>query len=74
VVFVTDEPASGRSCFQIVEIGPRRPAELQDLHSIRDLDIYESTVREYESLVRDIFLLIERAGAAAGELSGAVPG
>jgi len=72
VVFVTDEPADGRSCFQIVEFATRRPAGLQNLHAVPDLDIYETTIREYESLVKEIFPLVERAGAAAGELPKAI--
>jgi hypothetical protein len=74
VVFVTDEPSAGRSCFQIVEFGARRPVGLQNLHAIPDLDIYETTVREYESLVREIFPLVERVGAAASEVPKAVRG
>jgi hypothetical protein len=68
VVFVTDEPSDGRSCFQVVEFAPRRMAGLRDLHAIPGLDIYETTVREYESLVKAIFPLVEREGSAMGEL------
>ena len=60
VVFVTDHPASGLSCFQIVEVSVGRSAGIQDLHAVKDLDIYENTVREYEALVRQIFPLVER--------------
>jgi hypothetical protein len=68
VVFVTDEPLEGRSCFQIVEFAPRRPADLRDLHAVPGLDIHETTVREYESLVRQIFPLVGRGGIAVGEV------
>ena len=72
VVFVTDQPAEGRSCFQIVDFSTGRPTSLQDLHAIPDLDIYETTVREYESLVKQIFPLVERAGTPADEMLTAV--
>jgi hypothetical protein len=59
VVFVTDNPAAGHSCFQIVDFTTARRCEVQDLHRVKDLDIYETTVREYESLVRQIFPLVD---------------
>ena len=65
VVFVTDHPASGRSCFQIVEFSLGRTAGIQDLHAVKDLEIYENTVREYEALVRQIFPLVERPEVGA---------
>jgi hypothetical protein len=68
VVFVTDAPVEGRSCFQIVEFAPLRAAGLRDLHAVPGLDIFETTVREYESLVRQVFPLVERAGGVVGEL------
>ena len=61
VVFVTDQPEASRSCFQIIDVTMGRPSALQDLHSVKDLDIYESTVREYEMLVRQIFPLVEQS-------------
>lgn len=67
VVFVTDRPVAGRSCFQIVDFALGRTAGLQDLHAVKDLGIFETTVREYESLVRQIFPLVERPDLAAGE-------
>ena len=68
IVFVTDQPVEGRCCFQIVDFSTRRTVVLQDLHAIPGLDIYETTVREYESLVRQIFPLVERGGAAADQV------
>jgi hypothetical protein len=50
-----------------VDFSTRRTVVLQDLHAIPGLDIYETTVREYESLVRQIFPLVERGGAAADQ-------
>ena len=57
-VFVTDRPAPGRACFQVVD--PRhRPAEgawvTVDLHDLIDLDIYWKTIEEYASLVKLVF-------------------
>lgn len=59
-VFVTDRPEPGRSCFQLLDLW--RPDGLQprDLHSVADLDIYETTVQEYESLVMTIFPLLDQ--------------
>jgi hypothetical protein len=65
IVFVTDHPASGRSCFQVIDLAAARPgAPLAsvDLHYVPDLDIYLTTVQEYEGLVRQIFPLF-RLGA-----------
>lgn len=65
IAFVTDHPATGRSCFQILDLAAVRPGEplvSVDLHYVQDLDIYLSTVQEYEGLVRQIFPLL-RLGA-----------
>jgi hypothetical protein len=67
IVFVTDLPASGRSCFQVIDLFATRPGAALasvDLHQVRDLDIYTTTVQEYEGLVRQIFTLL-RFGAEA---------
>src|SRR5262245_42996478 len=56
-VFVTDQPVEGRSCFQVVDLAtysPGRPITTADLHDVHDLDIFPSTVAEYESLVRSL--------------------
>ena len=68
IVFVTDRPASGRACFQVIDLATTRPGERLvsvDLHAVRDLDIYPTTVQEYEGLVRQIFPIL-RLGAPAG--------
>jgi hypothetical protein len=60
LVLVTDRPAPGRSCFQVLD--PRRGEDATaDLHTVVDLDIYERTVREYEGLVHRIFRLLDEA-------------
>ena len=67
LVLVTDHPAPRRSCFQVIDLSvvpAEAPLASADLHQIRDLDVYETTVREYEGLVRGIFPLL-RLGASA---------
>jgi hypothetical protein len=64
VIFVTDNPGAGRSCFQVMDIASSQIADTVDLHAVPDLDIYESTVREYESLVSGIFRLLDRRSSA----------
>ncbi|MGH7278995.1 MAG: hypothetical protein ACREJG_09920 [Candidatus Rokuibacteriota bacterium] len=65
-VFVTDRPEPGRSCFQVVDLWNGSGADSVDLHMVADLDIYRTTVEEYESLVRAIFSLIESHASGAG--------
>lgn len=67
VVFVTDHPEAGRSCFQVIDVSMGKRSGLQDLHAVKDLDIYEGTVREYEMLVRQMFLLVEQSELGAPE-------
>jgi hypothetical protein len=67
IVFVTDCPASGRACFQVVDLGTARAGEpliAVDLHHVHDLDIYLTTVHEYEGLVRQIFPILRLGGPA----------
>jgi hypothetical protein len=67
VVVVTDHPAAGRSCFQVLDLAPRPPGAplvSVDLHAVPALDVFPTTVREYEGLVRQIFPLL-RLGLGA---------
>ena len=64
-VFVTNNPAPGRSYFQVVDLWGGHTSASVDLQSVADLDIYESTVREYESLVGEILPLLDRRTSAA---------
>ena len=60
-IVVTDNPEDGRSCFQVLEFKNHTPGIvpiLVDLHELTDLDIFKTTVHEYEGLVRDIFGLL----------------
>jgi len=68
IVLVTDRPAPGRSCFQVLDLaalGPGAPLVSVDLNDVRDLDIYLTTVQEYEGLVRQIFPLLRLGGSFA---------
>lgn len=67
IVFVTDRPGPGRACFQVIDLATTRPGEplvTVDLHHVHDLDIYLTTVQEYEGLVKQIFPIL-RLGAGA---------
>jgi hypothetical protein len=61
VVIVTDHPEPSRSCFQALDLrgyDPISPPATRDLHEIPELDIYRTTVAEYEELVKQIFSLL----------------
>jgi hypothetical protein len=65
VVFVTDHPAAGRSCFQVLDLAAARlgePLATVDLHYVHDFDVYLTTAQEYEALVRQIFPLLRLGG------------
>jgi hypothetical protein len=65
IVFVTDHPASGRSCFQVLDLAAVRagePLATVDLHYVHDFDVYLTTAQEYEGLVRQIFPLLRLGG------------
>jgi hypothetical protein len=65
IVFVTDHPASGRSCFQVLDVAAARlDARLAtvDLHYVHDFDVYLTTAQEYEALVRQIYPLLRLGG------------
>jgi hypothetical protein len=70
-IFVTDNPAPGRSSFQVVDLWDGQTSVTRDLHMVTDLDIYESTAREYEGLVHEIFPLLDRRPSAAGRIASA---
>jgi hypothetical protein len=68
IVFVTDCPAPGRACFQVIDLATTRPGDplvSVDLHHVLDLGIYPTTVQEYEGLIRQIFPIL-RPGARPG--------
>jgi hypothetical protein len=60
-VFVTDHPEAGRSCFQVVDLGPwaaGQPVAAQDLHAHGDLEVFRQNVEEHEALLRRMFALL----------------
>ena len=64
-MFVTDHPATGRSCFQVLEmaaVSQGTPLGTFYLHYVHDFDIYLTTAQEYEALVRQIFPLLRLGG------------
>jgi hypothetical protein len=68
VVIVTDHPAPGRSCFQVLDLAlarPGAPLGTVDLHEVPELNVYRTTVHEYEGLVRQIFPLLRLGGSPA---------
>jgi hypothetical protein len=56
-VLVTDNPDAGRSCFQVLD-DTLDPPSTSDLHTVAALDVYRSTVQEYDSLGQKLFRLI----------------
>lgn len=60
LIFVTDNPQDGRSCFQAVDVAHEGARTPEDLDKVGALGIYPSTVREYEHLVRKLFALFDR--------------
>jgi hypothetical protein len=58
VVIVTDNPEPDRSCFQVVDFASAVGTTC-DLAKVRGLDIYPSTVREYEHLVQKLFAIFD---------------
>ncbi|HEV8531168.1 MAG TPA: hypothetical protein VGT00_07125 [Methylomirabilota bacterium] len=76
VILVTDNPEPHRSCFQAIDLRGYRPQALvttSDLHALPTLDIYRSTVEEYEGLVKEVFSLLG-AHARGPELPQKPPG
>lgn len=75
-VVVTDTPEDGRSCFQGFSLRDQADGngviELVDLHRLSELDIFATTVSEYEGLVRATFGLLNHAAAKPEERGQAV--
>lgn len=58
LVLVTDNPEAGRSCFQVLDHSEEGGATTYDLEQITTLNIYRSTILEYEHLGRKLFPLL----------------
>lgn len=57
LVLVTDNPDADRSCFQVLD-DKLDPPRTSDLHMVAALDVYRSTVLEYDTLGQKLFRLI----------------
>jgi len=71
LVFVTDHPAAGRSCFQVLdfrESSPHAPLGTIDLCEARAFGISKSIVEEHEGLVRQLFSPLSARSLGPGEL------
>lgn len=61
VVIVTDHPAPGRSCFQLLDFAqqsPGAPLHTVDLHTASELEISRTAIEENEELVRGVFTML----------------
>lgn len=61
MVFVTDRPEPGRSCFQVLaerQPSAEEPLATIDLHESAALGIDSATIDEYEILVRQVFAVL----------------
>ena len=66
VIFVTDRPGEGRSCFQALDAStyePGGPVTTQPLYEVRALEIYPNNVIEHEELARQLFGLLSSFSA-----------
>jgi hypothetical protein len=74
VVFVSDEPASGLSCFRVLDLATWSPGGapvLADLSAHPTLNIYQLNVEDHEALARRILgLLSMRRAPSAEERTG----
>jgi hypothetical protein len=69
VVFVTDHPAAGRSCFQVLDFrgfAPDAPLDTIDLHEAQVFGISKDIIEEHERLVSQLFSPLNRP--STGEL------
>jgi hypothetical protein len=61
VIFVTDRPGEGHSCFQALDLRsyePGGPVNTQPLYEVQALEIYPNNVIEHEELARQLFGLL----------------
>ena len=58
LVLVTDNPEPDRSCFQVLDHSDQGSATTHDLEQITVLNIYRSTILEYEHLGKTLFPLL----------------
>jgi hypothetical protein len=61
LVFVTDHPEEGRSCFQALSMNsyePGAPVKTAELHEIEQFRIFPNNAKEHEELAKQIFGLV----------------
>jgi hypothetical protein len=66
VIFVTDQPDEGRSCFQLLHLGDSdvgAPLSTIDLHEARALGIGKDIVERQTELVTQVFSLLRLSSA-----------
>lgn len=64
LVFVTDRPEAGRSCFQALPVwtyDPAKPCKSTDLAQVNELGIFPRNVSDHEELARGILALVSSA-------------
>ncbi|HEV8437474.1 MAG TPA: hypothetical protein VGT40_05220 [Methylomirabilota bacterium] len=59
LVLVTDNPEPGRSCFQVQQYAPHKPARMIDLHEANELGIWRANVEKHEGLVKRLFAALD---------------
>jgi hypothetical protein len=67
VIFVTDQPDEGRSCFQLLHLrdyGRHTPLATIDLHEASVLEIGKDVIEEQTALVRELFSVLRSPLAA----------
>ncbi len=65
IVFVTDHPEEGRSCFQALDLAsyePGDPVKTQELHEAEPFQIFPHNARDHEELAKNLFGLIAQFG------------
>jgi hypothetical protein len=68
LIFVTEKREPDRSCFQALTGDADAPSTC-DLHAVRDLNIYRSTVLEFEELVTKLFALMAEHRSMMGTIA-----
>jgi hypothetical protein len=71
LLFVTDHPAAGRSCFQVLDLresSSDAPLGTIDLSEARAFGVSKSVIEEHEGLVRQLFSPLSARSLGPGEL------
>jgi hypothetical protein len=68
LIFVADRREPDRSCFQEMTGDANAPSTC-DLHAVRNLNVYRSTVLEFEELVTKLFALMAEHRSMIGTIA-----